>query len=253
MSVLEEYLLNSIKKFTLIVIVQGQIQSGKSTLVYWLCQQLHRAKYKEEWNYKKYCARSLKEFIHILDNNNGKFLVYEESTSELNVQRHYSDKNLFFNVIMQTQGYKHNIIFLVFPHSKAISKQQRYFINLGIEILFKVDQPLLKGVVFKTTVYKRSFYKLDDDDIYYRYWCTAQTLTYNKQELKDAMQYTKWLEGSLKKDVMKRILKQIDKLDLSQSERIKADIKENIKENKENLKKITANKPVKALKNDNYY
>lgn len=213
MSILEEYLINSMKKFTMIIIVQGYIQTGKSTFTYWLANQIHKKVYGTEWPYKKYCARNLKEFVHILNESQNQIIVYEESTHELNIQRHWSDKNLFFNIIAQTQGYKHNLIFLVFPHSASISKQQRYFINVGIEILKKIDQPNLHATIFKPTIYKRRFYKLDDNDLYYKYWCHQAFVKYDKQDLAKSQEYTKWLEETLKKDVMKDILKKLDALE----------------------------------------
>lgn len=202
MSVLEDYLLNNIRKYTLLVLIQGPMQSGKSTFCHWLVSRLHRKKYGTEWDYKKYCARNLEEFIDIVDRSNNQFIVYEEASKDITIQRHWNDMNLFFNIVMQTQAYKHNLIFLVFPHSASISKQQRYFVNLGIEIIQKVDQPLLKATIFKPTLYKRRFYKLDNNDLYYKYWCNRAHVVYSKKELTRSREYTKWIENTLKKDVM---------------------------------------------------
>jgi hypothetical protein len=242
MSVLEEYLINRIKKYTTLVIIQGEIQTGKSTFTYWLCNRLHKKLYKEEWNYEKYCARSLDEFIDIIDKSNNKIVVYEEASKDITIQRWYNDLNLFFNIIMQTQGYKHNIIFLVFPHSASVPKQQRYFINLGIEVIQKIDQPLLKATIFKPTIYKRRFYKLDENDLYYKYWCRQSFVKYTKKELAKAREYTEWLEGTLKKDVMKDIKQKLKRSKMTKEEKIKEDIGLNL-DIKENVKPIKVKDP----------
>lgn len=240
MSVLEDYLLNRINKYTTMVLVQGYIQTGKSTFVSWLCNRLHRRLYKEDWNYEKYCARNLEEFVDMVDKYNKKIIVYEESTKDIHIQRWYNDLNLFFNVIMQTQGYKHNIIILVFPHSASISKQQRYFINLGIEVLKKIDKPDMHATIFKPTIYRRRFYKLDDNDLYYKYWCSQAFVRYSDKELEYAQKYTKWLEDTLKVDVMKDIKA---KMKLSKKSR-GAQIRQKIEEC-ETIDEPSEHKPIK--------
>lgn len=189
----------------------------------------------------------MEEFIDILDKSNNKFIVFEEAVRELNVSRWYNDMNLFFNTILQTQGYKHNIIFLVFPHSASISKQQRYFINMGIEVVSKIDQPLMKATIFKPTIYKRRFYKLDDNDIYYKYWCHQAYVKYDNQELRKAKEYTDWLEGSLKKDVMKDIKKRMKDSKMTTGQKIMQDIKLDFVSEKNDIEKPVKVRPERIL------
>lgn len=209
-TILEEYILNKIEKFTLVVLIQGYMQTGKSTFAYFLLNNLSMLKFKEKWDYKKYCARNLKEFIDMIDKYNNKLLVYEECSKDINIARWYNDLNLFFNIIMQTQAYKHNLVVLVFPHSASISKQQKYFINLGIEIVERIDTEDLKAVRFKPTIYKRNFWRLDDNDLRYKWWSMG-FIKYSKypEILDEAREYTKWLEDTLKKDTMKDIKRRI--------------------------------------------
>lgn len=222
-TILEEYILQKIEKFTLVVLVQGYMQMGKSTFVYFLLNNLSIRKFGKPWNYKKYCARNLKEFIDLIDKNNNKLLVYEEASKDINISRWYNDLNLFFNVIMQTQAYKHNLVVLVFPHSASISKQQKYFINLGIEIVRRIDNIKCQAVVIKPTIYRRNFWKLDDNDLKYKWWGMS-FVKYHKEDLDGSKKYTEWLEATLKKDVMtdikRRLKRQIKKDEFQEHEYI---------------------------------
>jgi hypothetical protein len=208
-SFLEEYILEKIKKFTLVMLVQGYMQMGKSTFTWYLMDSLSRKKFGVAWDYKKYCARSLEEFIDMIDKYNNKLIVFEEASKDISIQKWYNDMNFFFNVIMQTQAYKHNLVVLVFPHSASISKRQRYFINLGIEILERIDIQNCHATVFKPTIYKRRFWRLDENDLYYQYWNRESFVKYNKKDLKEAGKYTKWLEQTLKQDTMNDIKRMV--------------------------------------------
>lgn len=213
MNVLEEYLLKKIEGYTIVLLVQGYMQTGKSTLVNFLMNNLSRHKFGCDWDFKKYCARNLKEFIDMIDKYNDKLLVYEEASKDISIDKWYDNLNHFFNIIMQTQAYKHNLIVLVFPHSASISKRQRYFINVGIEVVRKIDTPTLKATVFKPTIYRRRFMKLDDNDLYCLPFGNKFTMycKYDKESMKKAKEYTNWLEETLKSDVIKDIKIKLEK------------------------------------------
>lgn len=227
MSFLEDYILEKIKKFTLVVLVQGYMQMGKSTFTWYLMDCLSRKKFGIGWNYKKYCARNLEEFIDMIDKYDNSLIVFEEASKDISISKWYNDMNYFFNIIMQTQAYKHNLIVLVFPHSVSISKRQRYFINLGIEIIDRIDNAEMKATVFRPTLYKRRFWKLDENDLYYQYWNQRSYAKYTKEDLELANEYTTWLEITLKKEAMndiKRKLKNSVKKQLKREERIEKEI-----------------------------
>lgn len=228
-TVLEEILLSKLGKFTYVVLVQGYMQMGKSTFVKFLCDKLSMQRFGCYWDHKKYCARNLEEFINLIDKYNDKIIVYEEASREIHVSRHYSDLNLFFNVLMQTQAYKHNLIFLVFPHSASISKQQRYFINLGLEVSDKIDEPDCKASVVRPTKYSRTFWKLDENDMRYKWWGKCY-VRYDKdlEGLQRCKDYTTWLEETLKTDVMKDLQVKIKRSRKTTKQKIKEDIKQDI-------------------------
>jgi hypothetical protein len=146
----------------------------------------------------------------MIDKYNDKLLVFEEASKDISISKWYNDMNHFFNVIMQTQAYKHNLIVLVYPHSVAISKRQRYFINCGIEVTQRIDRPGLKAVILKPTLYRRSFYKLDEDDLYsLPLGSRRMFIKYNDKDLQKANEYTTWLEQTLKKDTINKIKRQL--------------------------------------------
>ena len=57
---------------------------------------------------------------------------------------------------------------IVMPMSLGISKRQRRFINIGLEVIKKIDNDKVKATVIKPTIYKRTFWKLDDEALRYK-------------------------------------------------------------------------------------
>jgi hypothetical protein len=210
LSILEEYILNKTKHFQLVIAVQGYMQMGKSTLVWFLMNKLSKLRGEGEWDFKKYCARDLTEFIDMIDKYEDKLLVYEEASKDISVNKWYDNLNYFFNIIMQTQAYKHNLVTLVFPHVAGISKRQRYFIKLGLEVTERIDTPELKATIFRPTIYTRYFYKLDENDIYYKWWGSC-FVKWKEEDLIKAKEYTTWIEQTLKKNTMISIKRKLAK------------------------------------------
>lgn len=232
MSVLIDYLDNKSKTHTVTAILQGETQLGKSTSGWYIMRTLHRKRYNEEWDFKKYCARSLEEFIDMFDKYDNSFIVYEEASRDLDVARWYDTMNRLFNILLQTQAYKHNLVLIVMPMSLGISKRQRRFINIGMEVIKKIDNDKVKATVLKPTIYKRTFWKLDDEALRYKF-LPITYIKYTTEELKKSKEYTQWLIDTLKKDVMndiKRTMKKIrqkEKFDKAIDEEI--DIKKKVK------------------------
>lgn len=203
-SFLENFLLEKMSKYTYVVLVQGPMQTGKSLFTWYLMNCLSKRRFNEPWDFKKYCARNLDEFIDLIDKYNGRLLVYEEASKDISIDRFYDDLNHFFNIIMQTQAYKHNLIFMVFPHSAAISNRQKYFINMGLEVERRIDEPECKATLVKPTIYKRDFWRLEEHDLKYKWWGKVFA-KYTEKDIKDSEAYTDWLISTLKTDVMKEI------------------------------------------------
>ena len=203
---IEDYILNKIKQFTLVVLVQGEMQMGKSTFVRYLMENLSKLKFNKSWNYKEFCARNFEEFVRLVDKYDNQLIVFEEASKDISVDKWFNDLNFFFNIILQTQAYKHNLYIIVFPWSLGVSKRQRRFIKLGIEVIEKNEE--YKWVLLKPTIYSRTYWRLDDDDIQY-YFPRFFDIKYSENDLKMCKEYTDWLIETLKKETMKDIKKQI--------------------------------------------
>lgn len=237
-SVLEDYILARIAKFTLLMLVQGEPQMGKSLFTWYLLNNLSIYKFKEPWDYKKYCARNLVEFARMLKQYDNKLIVWEESAKDISIDELYSKFNHFFNILMQTQGYKHNLIAIVFPASMQVSKRQRYFIKLGVEIIDKIDEEGCHATKYKPTIYKRDFSKLDEDDLHRKWWKGRHWVKYSDEDLAQGREYTKWLED-MKAKVMDETLDQIEL-----EEEVQLMKKEKIRQKIARMKKITELKEV---------
>jgi hypothetical protein len=157
----------------------------------------------EKWDFEKYCARSIDEFISMIKKFDGKLIVYEEASKDISIDKFYDDINHAFNIIMQTQQYKKNLVCLVFPFSVSVSKRQRYFIKLGLEVEEKISDEETHATVFKPTIYTRSFWTLDENDLRYKWWGRG-FVKYSKDDLLLSKSYTDWLIGK-KEEVLDEV------------------------------------------------
>jgi hypothetical protein len=202
-TVLEDYIYNKGLKFNLVILVQGDTQLGKSTVVQYLLDCLSLRKFKHLWDYKKYCARSFEEFLAMVSKYNNALIVYEEASKDVSIDSYWSDLNHFFNVVLQTQGYKHNTYVLVMPSSLGISKRQRRYIKLGLEVIQRIEEPGLHASVIRPTIYKRTYWKLDTEKLSYKF-LPISFIIYSPKDLARSKEYTAWLEG-MKVDTMRNI------------------------------------------------
>jgi hypothetical protein len=197
----EEYILKKIQSFTLVALLQAEMQMGKSTFAWYLMDDLSQQKFGKPWDFKRFCARNFEEFFNMMDKYDNELICYEEASKDISVEEWYSQLNQFFTRLIQTQAYKHNFYLLVFPNSLGISARQRRFIKLGMEIQQKIDEPDLKAVIVRPTIYKRTYWKLDEDDLQYIFIPTVY-VKYTDEDLAKSKLYTDWLIDTLKKDVM---------------------------------------------------
>lgn len=209
-TILEDYILNKIKKYTLVMLIQGETQTGKSTLVHFLMNNLSLYKFGIEWDYKKFCARNLVEFVNMVNTYDNQLLVFEEATKDISIDSWYDKYNHLFNVLLQTQGYKHNLLVLVFPSAMQLSNRNKYFIKLGLTVLERIDEPDTNTFAtrYKPTIYYRDFWRLEEHDLKYLWWNAVHFAKYTKEDLEKTKEYTKWLE-EMKKDTMKDIINEL--------------------------------------------
>lgn len=208
-SVLEDYIYNRGLKTNLVILVQGETQSGKSTATQYLMDCLSLRKFGKLWDYTEFCAKSFETFMDMVDKYNDKLIVYEEASKDIDINTYWDNLNRFFNLILQTQGYKHNTYVLVMPSSLGISKRQRRYIKLGIEVMYRIDEPGLHATVIKPTIYKRTYWKLDYEKLSYKF-PPISYIVYTPKDLARAREYTDYLEG-VKKDFMREIKREFRK------------------------------------------
>jgi hypothetical protein len=170
-------------------------------------------KYGEKWDYEKYCARDLLEFVRMVKDYDDRFIVFEEATKDISIDTWYDKYNHFFNVLLQTQAYKHNLIVIVFPSAMQLGNRNKYFIKLGINIVDKVIEPEYNNyaTIYEPTIYKRDFKKLEEHDLYRLWWGKHHFIKYSLEDLKECENYIKWLKG-MKKDTMNDILAGVEEL-----------------------------------------
>lgn len=198
---IESYLVNKSKSYAILGLIQGEMQIGKSTLLWMLANNISLLKDGVEWDYKKYCARSFNEFLDMVDRYDNKILAVEEAGRTFNISTWYDQVNKLMNLLITTQAYKHNIYILVLPCGLGLPNAHRRFVNIGIEVLKRWEA--LNMVSFRATVYKRRYWKLIEDDIWYN-WLPTVYHIYNGEELRKATEFTDWLI-EFKKDIMSEI------------------------------------------------
>ncbi len=188
---LEDWLVYNHKTMPIFAIIHGGVQKGKSTLFYTLANNITILEAKEEWDYKKYCARNLPELIEMVRKYDNAVLGYEETTRELSTVKWYSDFNTLCAEMLETQGYKKNIIFFVQPVGMTIPNRQRRMINIGLEVLQKDERR--KSVMWRNTVYEFQNWRLDESFIWYNHLLGINVMTYTHGQLTRAKEFTNWL------------------------------------------------------------
>lgn len=190
---LEDYLVYQSQTMPIFALIHGGVQKGKSTLFYTLANNisLEKSDYKEEWDYEKYCARSLDELMEMVRKYDNKVLGYEEAQREINTNTWYDKFSQLFALLLETQGYKKNLIFMVQPCGMTIPNRHRRMINVGIEVLKKNEKT--KSVLFRNTVYDFQNWRLDESFIWYNHLLGFTRMTYDDEQLRKAKEYTNWL------------------------------------------------------------
>lgn len=190
---LEDYLVFQSQTQPIFALIHGGVQKGKSTLFYTLANNISLLKsdYKEEWDYEKYCARSLDELMEMVRKYDGKVLGYEEAQREISTSTWYDKFAMLFALLMETQGYKKNLIFMVQPCGLTIPNRHRRMINIGIEVLKKNERK--KSVFFRNTVYDFQNWRLEESFIWYNHLLGFTRMTYTDEQLRKAKEYTNWL------------------------------------------------------------
>jgi hypothetical protein len=202
------YLIQRSYKYSPIAIFTGNTQVGKSTVSYYLANRISKIKDKKNWDYTKFCCQDLNQFINAVDKYDNEIIVIEEAGFQLSSKEWYSQENIIFNKIMQTQAYKHNIYFLVLPYACGIAKDHRRMIDFLIWVRRKYTN--LKISLNFPVLIKKQFWKLDESD-YKPFFFPKMMIKYKPEVLQKANEYTTWLVD-FKKVIMENIKKDRNKV-----------------------------------------
>jgi len=144
---------NLSNKYSLIILVGGHSQSGKTTLIWYLANrimQLRKYGYRaldpkapcntwREWDCFKYSALDAKDFVRLWNSNENAVLTLSESSTTLYYQEWFSMMARVFNSTTTTQGLKHNICFLDTVMETELMQKARDKIDYRIELHKRVD------------------------------------------------------------------------------------------------------------------
>lgn len=197
---------NLSNKYSLIVLVGGHSQSGKTTLVWYICNricQLRKYGYKaldptapfltwREWNGKENSATTPQEFVKLWNKSeNGVFTLSEASTT-LYYQDWMSIMSRVFNSSTTVLGRQHNICFLDTVFETELMKKARDKIDFRIELNRRIDS--------KRQAVVRSGWSLID--YLGMKWMLIRNnewiVQYSKRQLAMSKQYTDWINEIVK-------------------------------------------------------
>ena len=198
---------NRANKYSIITLVGGHSQSGKTTLVWYLCNricQLRKYGYRalnpfdkinkwNEWDGFKFSAITPQDFVRIWNNNENAVLTLSEASTSLYYMDWMQVMARVFNSTTTTQGLKHNICFLDTVMESELMQKARDKIDYRIEVHKRDDYNKRANI--------RSGWSLIDYLgmkwmlIRYNTWI----LQYNSEILLKSKKYTDWIAETIKR------------------------------------------------------
>ena len=198
---------NLSNKYSLIILVGGHGQSGKTTLVWYICNrlmQLRKYGYHalspfascntwREWDGIKNSATTPQEFVKWWNNTENGIGTLSEASTTLYYMDWMSVMSRVFNSTTTTQGLKHNICFLDTVMESEIMQKARDKIDYRIELHKRIDSLKRANV--------RSGWTLID--YLGMKWMLIRNnewnIDYTPKMLYIAKQYTDWIAETCKK------------------------------------------------------
>jgi hypothetical protein len=197
---------NRSNKYSLIMLIGGHSQSGKTTLVWYLANrimQLRKYGYKaldpfascntwREWDGRKFSATTPQEFVKIWNNNEDAVLTLSEASTTLYYMDWMSVMSRVFNSTTTVLGKQHNICFLDTVMESELMQKARDKIDYRIELHRRND--------FNKTANVRSGWTLID--YLGMKWMLIRNnewnCHYSHKMLLMAKQYTDWIAETCK-------------------------------------------------------
>jgi hypothetical protein len=198
----------------LIILINGHSQIGKSLFLFHLANRIKQIllgipkgfETWKEWDWKKYCTTTPKQFVKTYDESNNQIIALEEAGEQLNFYEWFSIMNQVFSTISRTQGVKRNICMLITPFANDLQKQQKRKIDFVLWVAKKWEHKRMARVVPRYV--KVDYLSLKEDNYSLRY-IKNWTIRYQREELRLSNHYTDWLRYTLKSEVMDDIKEKV--------------------------------------------
>ena len=124
------YLRNMLrKKKSPIILICGRRRMGKTMLALRLAEEI-----QPDFDIKNQMFFEVSKFAHAINKYENKVLIMDEGGIELDPMRAFETKQIVYSHIVQSQGYKNNLIFLVLPVAIDFGKRHRYHVDAVIEV-----------------------------------------------------------------------------------------------------------------------
>lgn len=190
------------------IAITGESQVGKSLWAFTLANILTNNSLTapaEDWDYKKYCALSVKQFAQIVKDSENKVIVLEEASFQAGKMSFWDVLTRALDEINQTQGVKRNWFIFVMPCLPDLAKSLR-----AMNYLFCVSKKIerRKLAVIMPQEIKTDYWRIDDKATHQDFSPKIMRKTYSDEELAKGKEYTDWLR-SFKQDIMDKIIKKV--------------------------------------------
>lgn len=188
-------IINKSRKYSLIILVNGHSQAGKTTLIWYVANRIKqikkgikksRATWKE-WDAYNLTATNAYEFVDIWDRYDNEVLTLAESGESLNYLEWFSVMAKVFASTTRTQGLKRNICFLDTVMSTDIQKHNKENIDFRIWVAKRYDET-------RTCITKNGWVEIDYlKDRWRLRWLPSWIINYSQKQLAVAKEYTNWI------------------------------------------------------------
>lgn len=204
-------LVNRSKIFSLIILVNGHGQVGKSTFIYYMAnriKQIQRGIFRpkkatwKEWDYEKFTTTTPQQFVKLWDENNNEVLAMEEAGKQMDYMEWFGTMSKVFNQVSNTQGLKKNVCFLITPHAVDIVKRQRELVDFKVWVRKRIDKA-------RMCIVRPRYIKIDYlKDKYRLGFIKDWVIRYPINFLPKASEFTNYLKG-YKADIMDDMKKKV--------------------------------------------
>jgi hypothetical protein len=198
-------IINKSRKYSLIILVNGHGQVGKTTFIRHLCcriEQIRRGLLNpndpritwREWDEDKFTATSAQDFVRIWNDNDGAVMTLAEASTTLYYMDWMQVMARVFNSTTTTQGLKRNICILDTVMATEIMKKAKEKVDFRIWVAKRYDAARL--CITRNYWVEINYAK----DKWRLRWLPDWILRYSPKELCICKDYTRKIAETLKAD-----------------------------------------------------